>query len=83
MLDSLGRVSLSAFIETAFGVIIKENMLADFQSVEKLAEYIASHKVRHTIDSFNWSKILHEKIQVSLPESWFTHIIFKNISRVL
>ncbi len=83
MLDSLGRVSLSAFIETAFGVIIKENMLADFQSVEKLAEYIASHKVRHTIDSFNWSKILHEKIQVSLPESWFTHNIFKNISRVL
>jgi long-chain acyl-CoA synthetase len=83
MLDSLGKVSFSAFIETAFGIIIKENTLADFPSIEKLAEYIASHKIRHAIDSFNWSKILHEKIHVSLPESWFTHNLFKNISRIL
>ncbi len=82
MLDSLGKVSFSAFIETAFGVNIRENLLAGFQSIRQLAEYVSSHKIRHTSDSFNWSKILHEKIHVPLPESWFTHNLFKNVSRI-
>ena len=82
-LDSLGKVSLSAFIETAFGVTIHESNLSDFVSVQKLAEYINQKKTRLSFDGINWSKILKEKVHLTLPKSWFTHNLFKNITQVL
>jgi long-chain acyl-CoA synthetase len=82
-LDSLGKVSLSAFIETAFGLDIKENALSDFGSVQKLAEYINIKKTRMSFDGINWSKILKEKVHMSLPKSWVTHDLFKTASQVL
>ncbi len=80
-LDSLGRVSLSAFIETAFGVTIPESNLPDYSSVQKLAEFISQKKTRLSFEGINWSKILMEKVHISLPQSWFTHNLFKSISR--
>jgi long-chain acyl-CoA synthetase len=82
-LDSLGKVSLSAFIETAFGIEIAESNLSDFQSVSKLAEYIHLKKTRISFEGISWSHILSEKIHVSLPESWFTHNLFKNIIQLI
>jgi long-chain acyl-CoA synthetase len=81
-LDSLGRVSLSAFIETAFGVDIPESSLADYQSVAKLAEYLHQKKTRLNFDGISWSQILKEKVHFSLPRSWFTHNLIKNIFQV-
>jgi long-chain acyl-CoA synthetase len=81
-LDSLGRVSLSAFIETAFGVDIPENTLSDFQSVAKLAEYLHQKKTRLNFDGISWSQILKEKVHLKLPNSWFTHNLFRNILQV-
>jgi long-chain acyl-CoA synthetase len=80
--DSLGKVSLSAFIETAFGVDIKENNLAEFESVQKLAEYITARKTRSGFEGINWSKILQEKVHMRLPESGFIHQILKNMSAI-
>jgi long-chain acyl-CoA synthetase len=82
-LDSLGKVSLSAFIEAAFGLDINENSLSDFASVQKLAEYINMKKTRLSFEGINWSKILKEKVHMTLPESWFTHNLFKTMSQVL
>ena len=81
-LDSLGKVSLSAFIETAFGVTISENNLSDFASVQKLAEFINQKKTRLSFEGINWSKILKEKVHITLPKSWFTHDLFKTFSQV-
>jgi long-chain acyl-CoA synthetase len=81
-LDSLGKVSLSAFIETAFGVEIKENNLADYASIEKMAAFINTKKTRLSFEGINWSKILQEKVHLSLPKSWFTHNLFKTISKI-
>jgi long-chain acyl-CoA synthetase len=78
-LDSLGRVSLTAFIDTAFGVDIPENSLADFQSVAKLAEHLHQKKTRLNFDGISWSQILKEKVHLKLPESWFTHNLIKNM----
>jgi len=78
-LDSLGRVSLSTFIETAFGVDIPENSLADFASVSKLAEFIHQKKTRLNFEGISWSQILKEKVHLKLPDSWFTHNMLKNI----
>ncbi len=82
-LDSLGKVSLSAFIEAAFGLTINEGNLSDFASVQKLAEYINIKKTRLSFEGINWSKILKEKVHLNLPESWFTHNLFKTFSQVL
>jgi long-chain acyl-CoA synthetase len=82
-LDSLGKVSLSAFIEAAFGLDIKENTLSDFGSVQKLAEYVNLRKTRMSFEGINWSKILKEKVHLTLPKSWVTHDMFKTLSQVL
>ncbi len=82
-LDSLGRVSLSTFIETAFGVDVPENSLADFASVEKLAEHLHQKKTRLNFEGISWSQILKEKVQINLPESWFTHNLLKNLFHLI
>ncbi len=82
-LDSLGRVSLSAFIETAFGVVIPENNLSDFPSVARLAEHLHQKKTRLNFEGISWSQILKEKVHLNLPDSWFTHNMFKNVFQVL
>jgi long-chain acyl-CoA synthetase len=81
-LDSLGRVSLSAFIETAFGVDIPESSLADFQSITRLADHIHQKKTRLNFEGISWSQILKEKVHLKLPDSWFTHNLIKNIMNV-
>jgi long-chain acyl-CoA synthetase len=78
-LDSLGRVSLSAFIETAFGVDVPENSLSDYASVAKLAEHIHLKKTRLNFEGISWSQILKEKVHIRLPKSWFTHNLLKNM----
>jgi long-chain acyl-CoA synthetase len=78
-IDSLGRVSLSAFIETAFGVHIPENSLVDFQSVSKLAEYIHQKKTRLNFEGISWSQILKEKVHFKLPVSGYSHNLLKNL----
>jgi long-chain acyl-CoA synthetase len=82
-LDSLGRVSLTTFIDTAFGVEIPENSLADYASIAKLAEYIHVKKTRLNFEGISWSQILKEKVHLNLPESWFTHNMFKHIFQLL
>lgn len=82
-LDSLGRVSLTAFIETAFGVEVPENSLADFQSIAKLAEFLHHKKTRLNFDGISWSQILKEKVHLKLPESGLMHNLFKNMFQVV
>jgi long-chain acyl-CoA synthetase len=82
-LDSLGRVSLTAFIETAFGVEVPENSLADYQSIAKLAEFLHHKKTKLNFDGISWSQILKEKVHLKLPESGFMHNFFKNMFQVL
>jgi long-chain acyl-CoA synthetase len=82
-LDSLGKVSLTAFIETAFGVEIPENSLSDFQSIARLAEHLHQKKTRLNFDGISWSLILKEKVHLNLPKSWFTHNLIKNIFQVI
>lgn len=82
-LDSLGRVSLSAFIETAFGVDVPESSLPEFASVAKLAEFLHQKKTRLNFEGISWSKILKEKVNINLPNSWFTQNLIKNLFQVI
>ncbi len=82
-IDSLGRVSLSAFIETAFGVEIPENNFSDFQSVSKLAEYLHTKKTRLSFEGISWSQILKEKVHVNLSKPVFPHTLVKPFMKLI
>jgi long-chain acyl-CoA synthetase len=82
-LDSLGKVSLSAFIETAFGVEIPENTFAEFQSVEKLAEHIHEKKTRISFENISWSQILKEKIHFRVRKPVFTQSLLKGSFKLI
>jgi len=82
-MDSLNKVSLSAFIATAFGVEVPEESLPGFASVSKLAQYLEENKVTMGSEKMNWSKILQEKVHLKLPSTWITFSLFKNISSML
>ncbi len=67
-LDSLGRISLLAFIEEKFGVTIAESLLAELPTLNKLSEYVESHMkdvkeddLSELLDSnTNWADILSQ-----------------------
>ncbi|MBN2432796.1 MAG: AMP-binding protein [Acidobacteria bacterium] len=81
-LDSLDRVAFQAFLQTTFGMEFNETELAAPGTVRRLAEHVARHKVRITVDTLDWGTILRQPVDVTLPRSWFMHIWFKYISKL-
>ncbi len=57
-LDSLNRVELMVFIESAFGVAIDEQELAHTQTVEQLAGLVAGRRTRMDDMAVGWREIL-------------------------
>lgn len=57
-LDSLNRVELLVFIESAFGLAMDEHDLAHCPTVERLAEYVAGHRTRMNELTVGWREIL-------------------------
>ncbi|MBA4320047.1 MAG: long-chain fatty acid--CoA ligase [Flavobacterium sp.] len=81
-LDSLDKVNLQVFLESTFGVTIKEDVLINHATVEKLSKFMKETKNRLTVETVKWAEILKEKIELKLPSSWFTQNLVKNISKV-
>ncbi|NJK86850.1 MAG: AMP-binding protein [Bacteroidales bacterium] len=65
-IDSLGLVSLSVFVHASFGISIKENDFAKYESVIKLAEYIKENRTKLTVENIQWSDILKSPFSFSL-----------------
>ncbi len=80
-LDSLGKLSLIDFIERTFGVSIDEDKLISFPSVKSMVEHIRNNKIWHKIENTNWTETLKEKVNLKLPQSWFTLTIMKNSAK--
>ncbi len=73
-LDSLGRVSLIAFIETAFDVSLAENQLDELCTLEKLAEHVEKHATMQQQSEVSWGEILRAKVKdFNMPKSGFLH----------
>lgn len=81
-LDSLDQVSLLAFLESTFGVQLSEEKLMNHQTVRLLAEFVQEKKEKIQVELINWQEILKEKVELSLPATWVTANVFKNISKV-
>lgn len=81
-LDSLTKMGLMDFIEKSFGVKLDEKKLINFPSLSDMSEYIREKKKWIKEGTTNWIDTLKEKPDIELPKSWFTHNLFKNISKI-
>jgi long-chain acyl-CoA synthetase len=59
-LDSLGRISLQAFLEASFGLEPDDQILADNPTVASLAATIEARKIRSDHEAADWGRILRE-----------------------
>ncbi|MFH0734062.1 MAG: AMP-binding protein [bacterium] len=80
-IDSLDKVSFQLFLKTSFGLDFSNEQLGRFNSVQALAEYVKDNKIKSETESINWGAIFKEKVDLSLPKSWFTHQVLKNLSK--
>ncbi|MBK9290038.1 MAG: AMP-binding protein [Bacteroidetes bacterium] len=71
-LDSLDKVSFQTYMNQTFGVSPEPHEIAAFSTVLELAQWVGQHKTRIEESKVDWKTILHEKVQLSLPKTWFT-----------
>ncbi|MDC1105996.1 AMP-binding protein [Prolixibacteraceae bacterium] len=71
-LDSLAKLNLIDLIEKNFGVKIDEERLLKFPSISKMVDHIRENKLFYKVENINWSQILKEKVNVTLPRTWPT-----------
>ncbi len=68
-LDSLSRISLIVFLESNFGIAMKEKQLEEFETVRELGNFIINNKNKHKNETVNWASILKSKINFTLPKA--------------
>ncbi len=79
-LDSLDKVELLSFVETKFGISIKEDELSEIQLVKDIYTHI-KRKNRDFAkkEDISWSKILEKDIEIDIKETPFYIFLFKSI----
>lgn len=86
-MDSLGRVSLLAFVENTFWVPLKEEDLERLNTLNKLSEFIESQSQSIYVQKTSWKEILSERIHIKLPKpgltNWFLHTLGKIVFHCL
>lgn len=73
-LDSLGRVAMLSAIEEQFGVVIKESDFDNYQTLNKLSEFVELNAKRHILSNMSWKEIFEQKSeQLKIARSGFIH----------
>ena len=79
-LDSLGRISLIAFVEDSFSVSISETQLSELSTLNLLSQYVEENSNSTTLPQgdVSWREILKSEGEpMQLPRSgalhWFVH----------
>ncbi|MDX9980757.1 MAG: AMP-binding protein [Lentisphaeria bacterium] len=81
-LDSLDKVALQTFLESAFGMVFTEQDLIDCPTPAKLAERVDAQGASLTSTVVKWGEILREKVNVTLPRSGLAHVWINRIGRL-
>lgn len=81
-LDSLDKVGFITFLESTFGIEMREHTLIEHPTIEKLSRFMEEKKNKLSVETIKWAEIFKEKVDLNLPKSWFTQNLIKNISRV-
>lgn len=75
-LDSLDIVEILSFVESSYGVKIKEEEFTNIKNVLTLAEFIKNHGGTFSSVEIDWKSILNERIDIDLPKSaWVGKLI--------
>jgi long-chain acyl-CoA synthetase len=83
-IDSLSKLSLLSFVETAFSVPIKAPQLDELCCLEKLSQYIEKHATVFNENEVSWKEILQtEKSTLKLPHSGIVHWITQNLIKLI
>ncbi len=72
-LDSLDKISFLTFLNSTFGVEMKDEEMMHHFTVQQLAEHIQERKVKIETEDVNWHDILNEEIEVELPRGSALH----------
>jgi len=80
-LDSLDKVSLQTFLQSTFGIKISDDIFINHPTVEKLSNYMREKKEKISVEVVRWTEIFREKVDLTLPKSWFTWNVFRFISK--
>ena len=82
-MDSLNRVALIAYVEAVFGVLIPENQIDEYSTLNKLTQYVEERaSVTHNAE-ISWKEILNHKLEeLKLPKSGALHWILDRIIRI-
>ena len=72
-LDSLDKISFLTFLNSTFGVEMKDDEMMRHFTVQQLADYVRERKVKIETEGVNWRDILHQKVDITLPSGSLLH----------
>ncbi len=81
-LDSLEKITLCVFVNTSFGVKLREEELLNYPTINDLMNYIAENKTKAEIEQINWGDIFKQKMNMKLPKAWLTQLLLKHSARI-
>lgn len=80
-MDSLSKVSLLAYIENTFGIVLTEETMENLNTLAKLTEYIENNEHSFNTTTITWKDVLATKIDVKLEKpgitQWCTYTFTK------
>jgi long-chain acyl-CoA synthetase len=76
-LDSLDIVELLSFVETNFGITLREEEFKEVQTVGELGELIKRKGGSYSEENIDWKKILSEPVDANIPHSALSTKIVK------
>ena len=83
-IDSLSKLSLLSFIETAFSIPMKAPQLDELCCLEKLSQYIEKQATEYNANAVSWKEILQtEKSTLQLPHSGIVHWLTQNLVKLI
>ncbi len=94
-LDSLDLVEFTAFINSSFGIKLKEGFFAEYPTVGKIYEFLLENANDVSVKEIDWKQILNEDSKDGMPKSnfmgdlirfflWFPALLYfrvKNINK--
>ena len=82
-MDSLSKVSLLAYIENTFGILLNEEAMENLNTLAKLTDYIENNEHSFNTNKITWKEILATKTDVKLAKPGFIHWFTDTFAKTL
>lgn len=82
-MDSLSKVSLLAYIENTFGIMLNEEQIEDVNTLAKLTDYIENHEHTFNDNKITWKEILSARTDVKLEKHGLFHWLTFTFGKIL